>query len=92
MNFKSRILQSLVDVAGVVILCGLFLYWDLSRILYVVTALIAVGYLLCVKPTFDRDYLYYSLPIYGFFGAMQIAKLPENLVKLRPKELKLQSC
>ena len=66
----SRATRAWVEIAGLVILCGIFLYWDLSRAIYILAALAAVGYLGKSRPDLDSAHKFYALPIYVFVGVM----------------------
>jgi len=67
---KNRLTpEALVNAIGLLILCGLFLFWDISRALYVLMALWAMVYLIRFRPVLPRDQLLFSLPIFGFILA-----------------------
>jgi O-antigen ligase len=76
-NPDMKILQSVnhvwVEIVGALILSGLFLFWDFSRALFIVTALVAIGYYLRFRPALGREHIYYSAPIYSFVGIMFLA-------------------
>ena len=67
---KSRLSQRLItETGGLLILCGLFPFWETSRAIHVVTALFALIYLLKVKPGLYRDQKLFAFPIYLFIAA-----------------------
>ena len=72
-SITNRILESRFEILGLSVLAGLFLYWDLSRAIYILTAFFAIGFYLARRPRLDREFLYYSLPIGVFFVAMLVA-------------------
>lgn len=57
-----------INLLGVLILSGLFLFWDFSRALYIITALFGLGYLIRYRPQLARDHLLFSLPIFALIG------------------------
>lgn len=72
---KRPIGEGLLNLAGILILCGPFLYWDASRALYLLTSLFALGYLIRQRIRLPREQLLYSLPIVGFVAAATLSWL-----------------
>lgn len=71
--------EGLLNLTGILILCGPFLYWDLSRALYLLTSLFALAYLIRQGIRLPREHWLYSLPILVFFGAAVVSWLANGM-------------
>ena len=68
-----------INLLGILILSGLFLFWDFSRALYIITALFGLGYLIRYRPQLARDHLLFSLPIFALFGVYLLSLVYHGL-------------
>ena len=71
---NSRLSRGLsIEIIGLLILCGLFPFWEISRAIYVLFALSALAFMIRCKPALSRDQRLFAYPIYLFITVAIIA-------------------
>ena len=66
---KLARIEPALNVAAVVIMATVYLYWNLSRAIYVLLALAALVFVARYRPRMPVDHRLYSWPIIAFVGA-----------------------
>ena len=72
---KLPFIEPLLNASAVFILATIFLSWDASRAVYVISALAAMVILLKYRPRMPRDHRLYTWPIIGYVGTAFLSVL-----------------
>lgn len=66
---RSSAFEPYLNTVAIAIMATLFLFWDLSRAMFVLLSLAALGYLVVYRPQLPGDHRLYSWPIIAYVGA-----------------------
>jgi len=76
---KLTAIEPLLNAIAVFIMATIFLFWDASRVAYVLLALAALVFLIKYRPQMPADQRLYSWPIIGYFCAAALSLLFNGL-------------
>jgi O-antigen ligase len=80
-DLRSRlsVIEPLLNAIAIFILATIFLFWDVSRAVYVLLSLAALVFVVKYRPQMPRDHRLYSWPIIGYVGASALSVLFNGL-------------
>ncbi len=74
----SRI-EPLLNAIAIVIMATFYLFWDVSRAVYVLFSLAALGLVVKYRPRMPREHRLYSWPIIAYFAAVFLSAAAHGL-------------